>query len=59
MRSLATQKFGKPENYEILDLPQPEITRPDEILIKVHASSINPVDVKLATGMGKNLLPCP
>ena len=50
MRALALSKFCKPSEYAIATLPTPEITNPDEVLIKVHAASVNPVDVKMASG---------
>lgn len=53
MRSLAIPKYSTPDNYEIIDLPAPAITSPDHVQIRVHAASINPVDVKLASGMAK------
>jgi NADPH:quinone reductase-like Zn-dependent oxidoreductase len=53
MRSLATKNYGKPNTYEILDLPVPKIIEVDDILIKVSAASLNPIDVKLATGTFK------
>lgn len=59
MRSLAAPKYGQPEVYEILDLPVPRIEEPDQLLIKVYASSINPVDMHVATGKMKNFVPSP
>lgn len=53
MRSLAIPKYSSPDQYEIIDLPAPAITSPDHVQIKVHAASINPVDVKLASGLAK------
>lgn len=50
MRALALHRFGNPETYDIATVPTPKITQPDEVLIKVEAASINPVDVKLANG---------
>lgn len=49
MRAIALAKFCKPSEYGLATLPVPRITNPDEVLIKVHAASINPVDVKLAS----------
>ncbi len=59
MRSLATEEFGTPEGYELLDLPEPKVLSPNEIIIKVHAASINPADVMVANGAGKGLVPTP
>lgn len=53
MKALAIEKYCKPDEYQILDLPVPKVTGPDDVLIKVHASSINPVDVKVASGIAK------
>lgn len=55
MRALAIQKYTKPSGYEILELPVPEIKNPKDIVVKVHAASINPIDVKLANGIAKML----
>jgi NADPH:quinone reductase-like Zn-dependent oxidoreductase len=57
MRSLAIQKYCKPSEYQILELPKPKLKDPEDILIKVHAASINPVDVKVASGMAKMVWP--
>ena len=56
MRALIFNRYCKPDDYEILQLPVPEIKSPDDILIKVHAVSINPVDVKIASGAGKMMI---
>ncbi len=48
MRALALLKHCTPSEYNVGTVPVPKITRPDELLIKVHAASVNPVDVELA-----------
>ena len=53
MCALAFNKYCKPDEYELLQLPVPEIKSPDEILIKVHAAAINLVDLKVASGAAK------
>ncbi|KAF4635187.1 hypothetical protein G7Y89_g2917 [Cudoniella acicularis] len=55
MRALAISKYCKPSEYQMSTLPLPEIARPDELLIKVKAAAVNPVDVKMASGMTKIL----
>jgi NADPH:quinone reductase-like Zn-dependent oxidoreductase len=50
MRALAITAYGKPSTYGIATVPSPKITQPDEVLIKVHAASINPIDITLAGG---------
>jgi NADPH:quinone reductase-like Zn-dependent oxidoreductase len=53
MRAIALAAYGKPSQYDIATLPTPQITKDNEVLIKVHAASINPIDVKLASGITK------
>ncbi|CZS98347.1 related to oxidoreductase [Rhynchosporium agropyri] len=53
MRALALARHCNPSAYNCATLPVPKITKPDELLIKVYAASVNPVDVKLAGDMGK------
>uniref|UniRef100_A0A8H7N3M5 Alcohol dehydrogenase-like N-terminal domain-containing protein n=1 Tax=Bionectria ochroleuca TaxID=29856 RepID=A0A8H7N3M5_BIOOC len=57
MRSLATKQYSKSDGFEILDLPQPEVKNPDDVLIKVKAASINPIDLHVANGLGKGYIP--
>ncbi|KAK0710611.1 chaperonin 10-like protein [Lasiosphaeris hirsuta] len=53
MRSLAVRKYSKPSQYEVLDLPIPTLTNPDDVLIRVHAASIMTGDTLIAAGMGR------
>lgn len=57
MRAIAAPNFTKPSGYKIIDIPHPTIQKDEEIIIKVHASSVNPVDVKKANGIFKSFLP--
>lgn len=50
MKSLVLKKYGDIENFEVRDVPIPSI-RPGHVLIKVAASSVNPVDVKIRQGL--------
>lgn len=49
MKSAVINKYGGPEVFEITEVPKPS-PKPNEILIRVYASSINPVDWKLRKG---------
>lgn len=53
MRALTIATYGKPSSYGIASIPTPQITKPDEVLIKVHAAGANPIDVKVAEGVLK------
>lgn len=53
MLSLNTTAYSPPSGFQVSDLPKPEISGPKDVLIKVHAASINPIDVKKASGMLK------
>ena len=49
MRAIALTRFCGPSEYNLGSLPVPKITKPDEMLIRVRAASVNPIDVKLAS----------
>jgi NADPH:quinone reductase-like Zn-dependent oxidoreductase len=49
MRIVQYEKHGGPEVLELLDRPAPE-PRPGELLIEVHAVSVNPIDWKMRAG---------
>lgn len=46
MRGMIIRAFGGPEVFEATELGQPKL-RADEVLVKVHATSVNPVDYKV------------
>lgn len=49
MRAMMYKEWGGPERLEAADAPRP-VAAPGELLVKVAAGSVNPVDWKLATG---------
>ncbi|MCX7684274.1 MAG: zinc-binding alcohol dehydrogenase family protein [Acetobacteraceae bacterium] len=55
-RALRFAAFGGPEVLETLDVPTPR-PGPDEALVRVHAASINPSDVKNVAGRMRQTVP--
>lgn len=53
MLSITTPNFFSPSGYELSAIPRPVLSEPTDVLIEVHAASINPIDVKKASGMLK------
>jgi len=51
MRAAVIRQFGGPDvvKYET-DFPKPSITTPNQILIRVHAAGVNPVDTYIRSG---------
>lgn len=59
MKALVSPDYGEPSGYTIsTEIPVPKITKPDEILLKVHAAAVNPGDTWVAAGRTKLFLPC-
>lgn len=50
MKAAVIDAFGPSSNLEVRDIPRPEI-EPDQILVEVHAASVNPIDWKIGAGM--------
>ncbi|KAK6535690.1 hypothetical protein TWF694_002140 [Orbilia ellipsospora] len=59
MRSFYLTAFGHPSTYTLGTLPKPTVTNPDQILIKVHAASLNPIDLRFAEGTMKMIMGSP
>ena len=55
MKAVRIHSYGGPEVlvYEDAPRPQPE---PNDVLVRVHAAGINPVDWKIREGYGKDRL---
>ncbi len=57
MRAMVLTQFGGPENLSLRDLPDPK-PQPGEVLVRVVAAAVNPVDAKLrAAGQWAGLTP--
>ncbi|KAF4551520.1 Zinc-binding dehydrogenase-like protein 24 [Elsinoe fawcettii] len=50
MRAIGVQKYGAVNELKALNLPNPKLESDDDILVRVRAASINPVDTKTRAG---------
>ena len=49
MKAMVVEEFGGPEKFQWKEWPTPE-ARPGEVLIRIRAVSVNPVDYKMRAG---------
>ncbi|MBA2117362.1 NAD(P)-dependent alcohol dehydrogenase [Bremerella alba] len=56
MQAVVLEQYGSEDNLKLESVPRPKITA-DQVLIRVHAASINPIDWKIRQGMLKWILP--
>ena len=56
MRTYSIKAFGQPEVFREMELPIPELL-PGHVLIRVKATSINPLDCKIRAGVLPELSP--
>lgn len=55
MKALTFKRYGKSPDIGFADIPRPT-PNPDELLVKIHAAGINPIDNMIPTGMFKPVL---
>jgi len=55
MKALTFKRYGKSPDIGFADLPRPTL-KANELLVQVHAASVNPVDNMIMTGMFKPVL---
>jgi NADPH:quinone reductase-like Zn-dependent oxidoreductase len=56
MKAIRIHAYGGPEVLTYEDVPRPT-PGPDEVLVRIHAASINPVDWKIRAGYLKEYIP--
>lgn len=56
MKAIRLHDYGNPESLVMEEVPVPEI-KENEVLIKVHAASVNPIDWKKGSGSMKEIFP--
>ena len=55
MRAWMYTSYGGPDDMKIVELPRPE-PGPSQLLVRVRATSVNPIDWKMASGMFRPLV---
>lgn len=56
MKAIRIHKYGGPDALVLEDAPRPGITD-DEVLVKVYAAAVNPIDWKVRAGYLEDMLP--
>lgn len=56
MKAFIVERYGKKGGMRLGEVPEPEL-RDDEVLVKVHAAGVNPLDSKIMSGEFKLVLP--
>ena len=58
MKAAVLTRFGSGDEFEIQEVPKPQ-PKPHQVLVRVHASSVNPVDYQIRRGDYKDLVKLP
>lgn len=56
MQAVVLEQYGGADNLRIESVSRPKITA-DQVLIRIHAASVNPIDWKIRQGMLKWIIP--
>jgi len=56
MKALTFKRYGKSPEIGFADVPRPTL-KANELLVQVHAASVNPIDNMIPTGLFKAVLP--
>ena len=58
MKAQILNSFGGPQSFELRDVPKP-VPQAGQVLVRVHATSINPLDYQVRRGDYADLVPLP
>ncbi|BFZ10254.1 hypothetical protein BsWGS_13293 [Bradybaena similaris] len=57
MQAWQINAYGGPDQLTLNPSAQtPTVKSPDELLVKIHAASVNPIDAKMLGGYGRNII---
>ncbi len=55
MKAAVIDRYGPPSVLKVREVPRPAL-KPDQVLVEVYASSVNPIDWKIRSGALKLLM---
>ncbi len=58
MKAMILRSFGGPEAFELCEVPKP-VPQAGQVLVRVHATSVNPLDYQVRRGDYPELVPLP
>lgn len=58
MKAMMLESFGGPDSFELCEVPKP-VPHTGQVLVRVHATSINPLDYQVRRGDYADLVPLP
>ena len=56
MKAFIVDRYGSNDGVRVGEIPDPEL-RDDDVLVQIHAASVNPLDFKIRDGKLKRILP--
>ena len=56
MRAIQVNEYGGPEQLKVVEIPKP-IAHRGQVLVRVHATSFNPIDLKRVSGKMRQVFP--
>ena len=56
MKAFIVDRYGSTDDMRAGDMPDPQL-REDDVLVQIHATSVNPLDLGLRDGVFKRILP--
>jgi NADPH:quinone reductase-like Zn-dependent oxidoreductase len=56
MRAFVVERYGDADSVRAGDVPDPHVGD-DDVLVRIHAASVNPLDLKTRDGDFKAILP--